>query len=251
MVLISVLVLLVPFGLLRLVLYSIPTVAEDFMLPGLIDAFSQVFISLTLGLAVLWLLSHKLKAANRFVSVLGATAIMAIIEFFVVICAGVLNQSVEAVFAAIGCGIIYGIIVVIMMGELALAAVFSRKHYSAGRFVGWLLIMSAALCCVLFIPAALILVVADTLMYGFFDPFQIVATLFGTFLAGLVTWLTLCGMLLPFLILSFTNDLYRRRFYDIFRLPGMLAEPSAVPAAASLQMEGEADNEQTFRHGAL
>ena len=231
--------------ILMLIWVALRILLED--MPGA-GAVIQIPIWLLLGVTVLWLVSYKLGSASRVAAFFGAAAIMAGVGFAIVVCTAVLKFSVLAAVEAIASGIAYGFLSVAMLLGLMFAGLFCRTRYTAVRFTLWLLSVFVGVCLAVSLPFAAF----AALFSAFFEEsFAAAAIPFVTILGvGCVIGLALFAILMPFMILTFASGLYRERFYDVFRLQGMLTEPAAVPASASLQMEREADNEQTFRPGA-
>ncbi len=115
-------------GLAFLIYKLLPTSSSD------ISQVNQLFISVSMSLATLWLLSHKIGNRNRFVTFLLASVIMAISIL-------VYNLAYSGItFSSTTVSIIIGscIFSTATLVSMALCGWLCRKRYSGLKFMLWL-----------------------------------------------------------------------------------------------------------------
>ena len=107
-------------------------------------------------------------------------------------------------------------------GWVKAAGSLTRKRYTPGLFLFWfylgMLATSTALIggYMLFMAASIVAVSGEFFMVGFM---LLVGIMYAVLLGGL-----LGAVLLPFLLLTFLNGLYRERFHAVFHLDGTASE---------------------------
>lgn len=183
--------------------------------------FDQIFASLTIGIAVVWLLAHKLGNRNRFVTFLLALATMAIVCF-----AGVISYSgLDFSVSTSGVMILLGVLTLTMLLAFVLAGWRCRKRYSNVRFMLWLAVWCVGICILLMLVFLGIWMLASSVRV----PISLYLYLLMVLSQALVIGGLLYAALFPFMILAFRSSFFRQRFYDCFRLTGM-AETTATCA---------------------
>lgn len=181
---------------------------------------------MAMGLCVLWLVSHSARGRNRALVFLLAAVALALACFMII-------ASDEA-FKLGDVGRISAIVASLeslaIIGAMALGGISCRKKYTPLRFALWnaLWLPVANTLCVLGVAVIVLLT-------GGGAP-SLREMVFGVAMIVLVTTIGSVAILLPFLVLTFKNRLYRERFYAIFRLPGMVeqsAGSAVVPESAA------------------
>ncbi len=189
--------------------------------------FDVMFNAFTIGLAIVWLLSHRFAGLNRFVVFLLAGVAMTVTYALSILSYSGLEFTEETMMLAV----FFFAVMVAALLAFVLAGWRCRKRYTALRFMLWL-----ALWCLVFCLTAMFAYVLIIIMtMGQSIP---ISTLFIQIpLVGLLVGGILYLLLLPYMILVLNSDLFRTRFYGCFRLEGM-----AVPAVAESQDNAEAWN---------
>lgn len=210
--------LLIINGIVFLIFKSISSFASE------ISQFSQLFISVSMSLATLWLLSHKIGNRNRFATFMLAMVIM-----------GISLVVYNLAYSCANFSFITGIIIVIsgvvsspILFSMALCGWLCRKRYGGLKFMlllGVSMIMLTSL--VLAGYAVLSLIFNSGMGIGQILLMVLVQVL----LLSCATYV----ILLPYMILAMSSDFYRERFFSCFRLTGM------VDAKAEVVREAEAE----------
>jgi uncharacterized membrane protein len=121
------LLILVPLLIVNL-LWSIFKKAVGFP-SAQVEMFNMLFYSLTVGIAILWLLAHKLGNHSRFVTFLLSFAIMAVVGL-----TGAISYSrLEFSQQTVGALKLLAILVFAMLLAFVLTGWWCRKHYSGLR----------------------------------------------------------------------------------------------------------------------
>jgi hypothetical protein len=126
------------------------------------------------------------------------------------------------VATVLGDGFVAGILLLAMV----LAGALCRKDYRPGAFCLWLYACVFAGVMVLvvgFMGLTAVPVLLATGEAGF-----ALMILAGALMYGLVGAGVLSVLITPFLLLTLMNSVYRGRFFDVFRLPGMATEEEAA-----------------------
>jgi len=215
------LLILVPLLIINL-LWSILEKARPFP-SSTMAVFDQVFVSLTVGIAVLWLLCHKLGNRNRFIISLLAFVIMAVIGLIGAVSYGITEFSEE--MAAIM--VIFATLLVTMLLGFVLSGWCCRKCYSGLRFMLWLAVWTVAVSIAVLLGYVGIGIVITSISGGYMPPYWILLTVFGV---GLVLGLCVYVINLPYMILALRSSFFRERFYACLRLKSM--RTTAVQADA-------------------
>jgi hypothetical protein len=183
----------------------------------------EVIGALGFGLAAVWLLSSYLGWKHRLLAFLGillAQEVFSMLAFAV-------RQGWEGIgpeTLVVGISLI-GIVLVISVA-LTLAGWVCRGRYGWVRLSLWLLATVVVLCLLIYGPFFIIGMIAS----GGNIP---VLALLG--IVGVMAGITF-GVLLPFLVLSFANGLYRERLKELLHLGGSVPPPvimSPMPAVAA------------------
>jgi hypothetical protein len=211
------LLILVPLLIVNL-LWSIFKKAMSFP-SAQVEMFNMLFYSLTVGIAILWLLAHKLGNRNRFVTFLLALAIMAVVGLAGAISYGGLEFSQQTV----GALMLLAILVFAILLGFVLTGWWCRKRYRPASFILWLAVWTVAA------NLAIILVVSSIVFIVQRVSVSISTVLFIVPLQGLILGAFLYAVVLPFMILALRSSFYRRRFLACLRLKSM---PTAASAPA-------------------
>jgi len=185
-------------------------VLEFFPAQGL-EMMLEVFNSLALGLAAVWLLSPRLRHRSRFLVFLRMLLTAALMSAFVY---AVRQEAAPADLAYLG------VCVLVSVAALSLAGRACRRCYRPLRLTLWLLGCNVAVWLVLATP----LFVMALLQVGI-GPWP--GLLGGVLALGAATFATM----LPFLILAFTNRFFRERLKAMLGLVGDM--PPVAPLATA------------------
>ncbi len=191
--------------------------------------FDVMFNSFAIGMATVWLVSHKFAGLNRFVIFL-----LSLIAMMFVYALGIFSFSgLEFTSETIVITVFFCIVTAATLLAFVLAGWRCRRRYTALRFMLWLAGWCIAVCVVaMFVYALSAFVIIAVIMN---QSISIGSIFIQIPLMGLVVGVILYLLLLPYMILVLNSDLFRRRFYGCFRLKGM-----AVPAVAESQDNAEA-----------
>lgn len=179
--------------------------------------------SVAIAFGALWLLSDRLQSLEGPGAFFVAVGIVVGIAVASAVCSSGLDVSFETIGIVFMCGV--GSCCLLL--ALVVARFFCRGRYSIPRFMSWLLLSLVLVFTCLIAPFALIASVSMGAWQTLFVPFA------GGAAAGVVTYLAV----LPFMILTFNNYLYRDRFNAIFRIEQIRSEQPVD--------SGEADKEMT------
>ncbi len=184
----------------------------------------QMFVSLTVGISLLWLLGHKIGNRNRFVTFLLALVIMTLVNVdgslsylgFAIL----QNSPVDAIFLTI--------LMQVMLPGLVLTGWKCRKRYSGVRFMLWLAVWnigaSIALLLVYFGVAMIFMSISGQLASMWM--------LLQVFVAGLVLGGFLYAVMFGYMILALRSGFFRERFYGCMGLKSM-GIPSSLDTTTS------------------
>ena len=167
----------------------------------------MVITSYATGLAALWLLAHKIKNKNHFVTFLFAFIVAA---GFAVI--GLISNSGWAFDMQ---GILFLLIQIIMIVAILLGFTLARhgcrKRYSGIKFMIFLALWTLVICIMGMFAFYFILLGIQ----GISIEFEVILV---ASIVGLVVG-SICYLInLPFMILGFTSLFFRERFYACLRL---------------------------------
>ena len=182
--------------------------------------FDVMFNAFTIGLAIVWLLSHRFAGLNRFVVFLLTVVAMSLTYALSVLSYSGLEFTEETMMLAV----FFFVVMVAALLAFTLTGWCCRKNYSALRFMLWLALWCPVLC--LFAMFAYVLAIV-VIMHQSMSIGQLLTQIP---IVGLIVGGVLYLLLLPYMILVLNCDLFRQRFYGCFRLKGMSA-----PAVAESQ----------------
>lgn len=182
------------------------------------DGLFEILRAVPFGLAAVWLLSPYLKGRGCFLTFLGMLATMEFYSLFTCAIGQARDRDGSLVYVLIG-GAVVGLLLSLAIN---LAGLSCRRQYDRRRLSLWLIVWIMAGWLAVFV-----------VMSGIERPGPLLemATAFVIFCA--VSF----GVLLPFLLLSFTNAFYRERLKELLRLADA-ATPSAPVAPTSPAVEG-------------
>ncbi len=179
--------------------------------------FDVMLNSFAIGLATVWLVSHKLAGLNRFVIFLLSLIVMVFVYVLGIFSFGGLEFTSETIVVTV----FFCIVTAATFLAFVLAGWRCRRRYTALRFMLWLAGGCIAVCVVAMLAYALTAFIIMAATMGQSIP---MSTLFIQVpLIGLLVGGILYLLLLPYMILVLNSDLFRQRFYGCFRLKGMLA----------------------------
>lgn len=190
----------------------------DLLPSGVEEIFGEAIAALAFGLAAVWLLAPLLTRSHRFLTFLCFVPAFALASGLTILLRQ--NWGEDApfmalqviIFAAFGLGVI--------SLALLLAGCLCRRRYSPVRFTIWCLALLAALWFVVTTPFVVIAAVASSNEAPW-----------GEFLGAIVVIVGLSfGLVLPFLLLSFANGLYRERLKQLFPMADPLQPAVAAPS---------------------
>lgn len=172
--------------------------------------YDPLFVSSTVGIAVLWLLAHKLGNRNRFV-----TFLLALIVVIVVGYVGLISYSVHSDETTMFLSLL-AILALAVLISFVLSSWRCREHYNGLRFILWLGFWTV----IISIIAILTFMVV---MFGFEGrlPRNVTDMLLQVLVVGLVIGLLSYVINLSFMILALGSPFYRERFYACLRLKSM------------------------------
>jgi hypothetical protein len=186
-----------------------------------LDAFCQVTQAMAFGLAAIWLCSTHLESKVRFLTSLKMFMALGGFGLLAYVTGQDWSEAGGQQYAAL---LYLGIFALALVTALSLAGFSCRRHFQSARLLIWLIVWLAAAFAVVILPFMLFVLFA-----GGGD----VLVAFGG--AVLVSTLVAFAVLLPFLILSFANVLFRERLCRLLRMelqpsPPLLATATPVPA---------------------
>ncbi len=176
-----------------------------------VTQFDFIFNAFTVGLTIVWLVSHKFAGLNRFVIfllaliVLDLTYVLNIFSF-----SGFAFDDETVMLTTFFC-----VAATTTLFGFVLAGWRCRRRYTALRFMLWLAVWCIAVCVIamfIYVVIAFVIMGQSTSLGALF-----VLILF----TGLIVGGILYVLLLLFMILAFKNSLFRERFYGCFRLKEM------------------------------
>ena len=178
------------------------------------------------GLASLWLMSFKMTDLSRndaFSSAIGITAFAGLMGIV-----GLSYFSFNPVM--ILAGMAYGVLMLLVLSAFYLAGYLCRTSYTPRRFILRILavitVVGGGLIALLFSISMLPMILIGGADFMSF-PGMFLADIAAGLLIAIGSGVILFLMILPFMALAFWVPVYRRRFYAIYRLPGMAFQEEA------------------------
>jgi hypothetical protein len=190
------------------------------------EMFNMLFYSLTVGIAILWLLAHKLGNRSRFVTFLLSFTIMAVVGLTGVISYGGLELSQQTV----GALMLLAILVFAMLLGFVLTGWWCRKRYRPVSFMLWLAVWTVAANLVSMLVVCSIVFIVHRVTV------PIPTVLFLVSVEGLILSAFLYVVVFPYMILALRSSFYRERFYACLRLKSMPTATGPVPEASVPQL---------------
>jgi hypothetical protein len=188
-----------------------------------VAALDGIIISLTVGLAVLWLLSHWLGNRNRFLVALLALVIIGLVG----IAGAVSYPSQESSLQTVASLLVAGLSALILVLGFVLAGWWCRKRYSSWRFALWLGVWTT----VAGVGVFLVLLAGMLMVWCIsgVSPDDLHTVVGIVLLTGLIFGGCTYVVVLPFMILAIWSRFFRQRFYACLRLKSMSVETKAEP----------------------
>lgn len=170
----------------------------------------MLFNSFTIGIALLWLLAHKLGNRNRFITFLFALIIMITISIVGQVSYGEFSEQT----------IIFLFFIIFLSLAVLISFVLTgwrcRIKYTGLRFILWLALWSI----ISSLAAMMTFMVLTTIVQR--PPLYLLKSmLLQVLIFGFVEGLLLYAINLPFMILAFYSPFFRERFYGCLRLKSM------------------------------
>lgn len=215
---------LAPFALISVTM-SLLKSSLPFVPSETADVCDQIVSALALGLAGAWLLSCHLGAKHRFLTLFAMLGILLGLGLLSLLFGLGLDQSSADELLPLVLVVALGALVISL--ALTLSGLLCRGRYRPLRLCLWL---------------ALTLVAA---WFVVICPFLVFARMMGQLGQGFALQMflvTLCasgptfGILLPFLLLSFANTLYRDRLRNLLHLAPDPSPPAAAPPQPAAQV---------------
>jgi hypothetical protein len=208
----------VPLGCVAGVANSEPLI-RGLMPSSQLEIFLELIGALGFGLAAVWLLSSYLGWRHRLLAFFG---ILLAQEGFSMLAATVGQGWEDVGLETMQVGIFLAVSVLVVSAAVSLAGLLCWRRY------GWLRLS-------LWLMAALLVV--WSVVIGFFSLIGHVPMMVLFAIIGVVSAVTF-GVVLPFLVLSFTNGFYRERLKGLLHLgggaePPVIAPPIPAAVAAS------------------
>ncbi len=178
-----------------------------------VQQYDMLFQSISIGIAVIWLIAHKLGNRNHLLTFLRALALMVVICLVGEISYFGLNFS-QQTFETLTMSIMSTL--VILLG-FVLAGRRCRIRYSSLRFMLYLAFWTIVVCLV----SMLVLFLAVSIIQQNTVSISVLLIMIPT--VGLIFGACLYVIVFPFMILAFYSPFFRERFYACLRLKSMLA----------------------------
>ena len=215
------LLILVPLLILSLIwfgfkkLMPVPTSTEMI--------FDQIFYSLIVGIAVVFLLGHKLSGRNRFITFLLVLGVMMVLWTV-----GAMSYSgIEFSNDMLGSIVYFASLALAMLLGTVLAGWFCRKRYSAKRFL-IMLVLGCIITGVVFLFSFFVVyMIFESALRNQWQIIFIQIPIMGAVL-GFISFV----IILPYMILAFRSSFFRERFFACMGLQSMAA--TAEPGAEGL-----------------
>ena len=207
--------LLLPLALLLLVVSWLPNAVQNDA-----DELVDVVRPMAFGIAAIWSLSFLWVWKHRLLALVGSFLASAGMSVLVL----VLDQSQSTMGLEVWMkALTVAVWALLLSASLVVAGIICRRQYRPGRVVASLM----ASCVALHVAAAIPFVLAAVIGQPGGIPGSAVLAIV------LVPALASVGMLLPFLLLSFGNELYRERLQGMLRLAREPLPPMLKPDAAA------------------
>ncbi|MDT8304220.1 MAG: hypothetical protein RQ760_22240 [Sedimentisphaerales bacterium] len=175
--------------------------------------YGMLFQSISIGIAIMWLIAHKLGNSNHFITFLRALVLMAVICLLGEISYFGLDFS-QQTFQTLTMSIMS--VFVILLG-FVLTGWRCRIRYSSLRFVLYLAFWIIAVCLVSMLVVFLAVSIIKQMNIS------ISSVLIMIPIVGLIVGACLYVIVFPFMILAFYSPFFRERFYACLRLKSMTA----------------------------
>lgn len=164
--------------------------------------FSAIVISLLCGFVTVWLFGERIGNRHRFAAFLLAGVTM-------LLCMALMAAEVETPQYRMQLALIAAISVLILLGGFVFAGVLCRKKFGPVRFSAWL---GAGFLLASFLILGSVVAVQ---VYRYFELRHLWIIVVQILIFAVVFFL----ITLPFLVLFFVNDFWRRRFAAIMKMP--------------------------------
>jgi hypothetical protein len=186
-----------------------------------VEMFNMLFYSLTVGIAILWLLAHKLGSRSRFVTFLLSFTIMAVVGLTGAISYSGLEFFQQTAWALI----LLAIPAFAMLLGFVLTGWWCRKHYRPVSFMLWLAVWIVAANIMTILAVSSIVFIVQRVSV------PISTILFFMLVEGLILGAFLYAVVLPYMILALRSSFFRQRFYACLHLKSMPAAAQPLPGS--------------------
>jgi hypothetical protein len=187
----------------------------------------QVLVSLSVALAVLWLLGDKIGNRNRFLTFLAALFIMTVIGLV-----GIFSYSgVSFGWLTLYSAIFLALTIAVTLLAFVLSSLCCRKRFGPVRFMLWLAAWSLVIS--LFV-ISLLMLIPILLSGGQITPwYWIIYVLVTSLIFSAGVYL----VLLPYMVVALRVPIFRDRLYSCLRLRSMhlSSEPAKTVKAADAE----------------
>jgi hypothetical protein len=206
---------------------AIPQSVLQFLPSDQYEIFLEWISALGFGVAAVWLVSSYLGWKHRLLAFLGVLVVQVAFSLFTYLVRQGGGDMGREVWGLVITLLISGAVIAI---AITLAGLLCRKRYGALRVSLWLLVALTALWV---LPVGVVAVIAVIASDGQASALEFLVVV------PIATGISF-GVLLPFLILSFANGLYRERLKALLHLggtapPPVIGEPvPAVPEPAEI-----------------
>ncbi len=190
-----------------------------------VEMFNMLFYSLTVGIAILWLLAHTLGNLNRFVTFLLALAIMAVVGL-----GGVISYTgLEFSQQTVGALMLLAVLIFAMLLGFVLAGWWCRKGYRPVSFMLWLAVWTVTANLVSMLVFYLIVFIVQKV------PVPIYKVLLTVPAVGAVLGILSYMVVFPYMILALRSAFFRERFFACLHLKSMPATTAPVPNSVDVK----------------
>ncbi len=216
------LLIIAPLAVVNLLYLLLKTISG--MPSSVAQQYDMLFHSISISIAVMWLIAHRLGNSNHSLTFLRALVVMAVICLVGEISYFGLNFSQET-FQTLTMSIMSAL--VILLG-FVLAGRRCRIRYSSLRFMLYLAFWTIVVCLVSMFVVFLAVSIIQQMNVS------ISSVLIMIPIVSLILGACLYVIVFPFMILAFYSPFFRKRFYACLRLKSMastVANPNTNPSA--------------------
>jgi len=194
--------------------------------------FDMLFQSISIGIAVLWLIAHKLGGFNGFVRFCLSLCILAVIAVFGTLSYHTGFSGETSLFL-----VLLVFMSIILLLAMTVAGWLCKRQYLPVRYMLWL-----GLCTLFGSAVAMIGVFIIGMLFIFPGQPKLMSVIFDVAGVGLIFGVCLYVLNLPYMILAFHSPFFRERFYACLRLKSM---PTTTAQADTDQLSEQSSSPGT------